>query len=76
VDSYAGNDLLYLNPKGVIPPAAIIKKGARRENPFREKKKFNATSFSVDDDSLAKSADEDEDDRTPINKRDLADTEG
>lgn len=76
VDSYAGSDLLYLNPKGTIPPAAIIKKGARRDNPFREKKKFDATNFSMDD-NMAKSADEEEEeDGTLINKRDLADTEG
>lgn len=73
VDSYTGNDLLYLNSKGTIPPAAVIRKGERRENPFKEKKRFDATSFSVDD--RAKSIDEDEDE-TPINKEDLADTEG
>lgn len=74
VDAYAGNDLLYLNPKGTIPPAAIIKKGERRENPFKEKKRFDATSFSVDDDKAKAPSDEEEE--LPINKRDLADTEG
>lgn len=75
IDCYAGNDLLYLNPKGTIPPAAVITKGSRRENAFREKKKFDATSFSVDDDPI-KSADEDDEDGATISKRDLADTEG
>lgn len=49
VDSYAGDDLLYLNREGIIPLAAVIKKGERRENPFREKKIFDATSFPVAD---------------------------
>jgi tRNA pseudouridine38-40 synthase len=44
-DSYAGNDLLYLNHKGIIPDAAVIKKGERRNNPFREKRRFDATGF-------------------------------
>jgi len=74
VDAYAGNDLLYLNPKGTIPPTAVIRKGERRENPFREKKRFDATSFSADDDK-GKLVDEDEDE-THLSKEDLADTEG
>ncbi|KAG5647484.1 hypothetical protein DXG03_009419 [Asterophora parasitica] len=73
VDAYSGKDLLYLNPKGIIPRDAVIKKNERRENPFREKKRFDATSFSVDEDDKAK--DEDDVD-APISKKDLADTEG
>ncbi|KZT10155.1 tRNA pseudouridine synthase [Laetiporus sulphureus 93-53] len=46
VDAYAGNDLLYLNSKGVIPSAAVIKKGERRANPFKERKRFDATTFA------------------------------
>ncbi|KAG6897809.1 hypothetical protein C0992_010613 [Termitomyces sp. T32_za158] len=73
LDAYSGNDLLYLNPRGIIPPQAIIKKNERREDPFREKKRFDATSFSVD---AAKTVgDEDEEEET-LNKKDLADTEG
>lgn len=49
VDSYKGTDLLYLNPKGVIPPEAIVKKGGDRQIPFRERKVFNMTSFAEDD---------------------------
>ena len=45
LDKYVGNDLLYLNPKGIIPANAVIKPGERRANPFREKKRFDATSF-------------------------------
>ncbi|KAJ6454954.1 hypothetical protein C8R47DRAFT_918495, partial [Mycena vitilis] len=44
VDAYAGNDLLYLNPKGTIPPAAVIK-DRHRALPFKEKRLFDATSF-------------------------------
>lgn len=45
VDHYTGNDLLYLNPKGIIPANAVIKRNERREKPFREKRRFDATSF-------------------------------
>lgn len=75
LDAYSGNDLLYLNPRGIIPPQAIIKRNERREDPFREKKRFDATSFSVDDDAAKAVGDEDEDEE-PLNKKDLADTEG
>ncbi|KAJ4469598.1 pseudouridine synthase [Lentinula aciculospora] len=49
IDSYKGNDFLYLNPKGTIPPEAILTKGERRQNPFRERKVFNLTSFAEED---------------------------
>lgn len=75
MDAYAGNDLLYLNPKGVIPAAAVIKQGERRENPFKERKRFDATSFFVGDDAKTKPSEEDEEDE-PIDKARLADTEG
>ncbi|KAG6812781.1 hypothetical protein H0H92_000551 [Tricholoma furcatifolium] len=75
LDAYSGNDLLYLNSKGTIPTAAVIKKNERRENPFREKKRFDATSFSVDEEATKEVGDEDEEEET-ISKKDLADTEG
>ncbi|KAF8074960.1 pseudouridine synthase [Lyophyllum atratum] len=75
VDAYGGNDLLYLNPKGTIPPAAVIKKKERRENPFKEKKRFDATSFLAEDEK-AKLMDEDDEEEAQISKKDLADTEG
>ncbi|KAL4078630.1 pseudouridine synthase [Scleroderma yunnanense] len=46
VDSYEGNDLLYLNPRGIIPTVAVIKKGIKRPSPFREKKRFDITSLA------------------------------
>lgn len=73
VDAYAGNDLLYLNPKGTIPAAAALQKGERRENPFKEKKRFDATSFSLDDHNPLYPDDADE---TPLSKKDLVDAEG
>ncbi|KAL1747583.1 pseudouridine synthase [Schizophyllum fasciatum] len=45
VDSYTGQELLYLNPKGTVPEVAALKPGAARENPFREKRRFNLTTF-------------------------------
>ena len=66
--------MLYLNSSGIIPPVAVIKKGERRENPFREKKKFDATSFSADD-GKAEVVGEDEEE-THIDKQYLAETEG
>lgn len=36
MDCYPGSDFEYLNHKGVIPPSAILQKGAKRENQFKE----------------------------------------
>ncbi|THH18354.1 hypothetical protein EW146_g2617 [Bondarzewia mesenterica] len=47
IDVYSGSDLSYLNPKGIIPASAVIKKNERRTNPFREKKRFDATDYSA-----------------------------
>lgn len=44
VDDYEGNDLLYLNPRGIIPATAVIKKDVKkRPMPFRENKRFDVT---------------------------------
>ncbi|KAF4592998.1 tRNA pseudouridine synthase 1 [Pleurotus pulmonarius] len=48
VDKYGGDDLLYLNHRGVIPPESVVAKGRRRENPFKEHKRFDATAFPSD----------------------------
>lgn len=84
VDNYAGNDLLYLNREGTVPDAAIIKKGERREHPFRERRVFDATSFSEDDNiknklQQAEEGDVEEDEEeeeVKLGKTRLADTEG
>ncbi|TFK29719.1 pseudouridylate synthase [Coprinopsis marcescibilis] len=77
VDSYAGNDLLYLNPEGKIPEACVIKKGERRSNPFREKRVFDTTS-SPTAERVKKQLEESdgEEEEEVIDKRLLAETEG
>ncbi|KAF8556001.1 pseudouridine synthase [Imleria badia] len=46
VDNYEGNDLLYLNPRGIIPATAVIRKdGKRRPKPFKESKRFDVTNI-------------------------------
>ena len=91
IDKYTGTDLLYLNPKGVIPAKAVIERGVRRANPFREKKRFDATSFPVggskeegdDGEEEGKRGEEDEDEEDEdeeqegkLDKKALADMEG
>ncbi|EPQ56520.1 pseudouridine synthase [Gloeophyllum trabeum ATCC 11539] len=74
IDSYAGGDLGYFNPKGVIPSTAVLKKGERRENPFREKKRFDATGKA---DKLIKEEEEEEaSEEETLDKAKLADMEG
>ena len=75
-DNYAGNDLLYLNEQGIIPDAALIRKGEKRSNPFREKKRFDSTHFPINI-TTATAIDDDEcDDEEPLLAEDLADMEG
>ncbi|KAF8906213.1 pseudouridine synthase [Gymnopilus junonius] len=81
IDTYAGNDLLYLNPTGAVPDAAVIVKGTRRENPFREKRVFDTTSFPAQGDADIKkkleAAEEDVDEAEEVfDKRQLEETEG
>jgi len=46
VDKYGGNDLLYLNPRGIVPAAAVIKKDVKkRQKAFRESKRFDVTNI-------------------------------
>ena len=78
IDAYSGNDLLYLNLTGAVPEAAVIKQGERRENPFREKKIFDTTSFpsnvvkKLEQDVIMVSEDEEE----KLNKKQLEEAEG
>jgi tRNA pseudouridine38-40 synthase len=74
IDSYGGDDLLYLNPKGIIPAVAVIKKGDRRDNPFKEKRKFDLTSFP--DKQGTSIIDDDEETESKLNKSRLEDMEG
>lgn len=79
VDTYSGDDLLYLNPRGVIPVAAVLKKSERRKNPFREKKRFDATDFPATSKTEADPDEQGEDEEeqvTTMNKAELVEMEG
>lgn len=77
IDAYAGNDLLYLNPTGAVPEAAVIKPGEKRANPFREKRKFDATSFPAEGSKQLQDEEEAEsDEEAVLNKRQLEEAEG
>ena len=71
MDAYSGNDLQYLNPSGILPDAAVITTGIRRENPFRERKVFDTTGFTGHYEIKIE-----EDQGAGIDKRHLEETEG
>lgn len=82
MDAYNGNELLYLNTKGVVPEAAVIKRGEKRSNPFREKKRFDVTTFPAGADvgklmaeEEEKDAEEEQEDEN-LNKKELLEMEG
>lgn len=72
MDSYGGNDLLYLNAEGVVPEAAVIKQGEKREQPFRERRRFDSTSFREDNTQEIAQMDaaEDADEERPVDLED------
>ncbi|EIW79322.1 pseudouridine synthase [Coniophora puteana RWD-64-598 SS2] len=73
VDSYTGEDLLWLNAKGTIPANAVRKLGERRQNAFQERKLFDRTSFS----KAGRDGDlSDEEEEGKIQKKHLEDMEG
>ena len=73
VDTYNGNDLLYLNPRGTIPPAAVIKdKDRYRKGAFREKRQFDSTSFP----DVKRSLDADEEEEVEVDQKKRVETEG
>lgn len=79
VDVYAGNDLLYLNPTGRLPDAAVIKKGERRSDPFREKKKFDSTVFPEGKNgklAIEEEEQSEEEEEQTLGKKELAEMEG
>ncbi|TFY71529.1 hypothetical protein EVG20_g1474 [Dentipellis fragilis] len=77
VDAYTGKDLSYLNAKGVIPAAAVIKKGERRALPFREKRRFDATDFSATGKIEEQEGEEEEEEEgMTLDKARLVDMEG
>lgn len=69
--------MLYLNPKGIIPAAAIIKKGAKRDSSSIEKKRSDVNSFPVPDQLKVKDDDDDDSEGNFfLDKACLADMEG
>jgi tRNA pseudouridine38-40 synthase len=68
--------LLYLNPKGIIPAAAVIKRSERRKNPFREKKRFDVTDFLEDSKVEVDEAEDEEEQGVVMDKAKLVDMEG
>lgn len=65
-----------MNPKGIIPPAAVIKKGEKRANAFKDKKRFDATGFVDLKEGHAEGQSEEEVEEEVMDKSRLADTEG
>ncbi|THV05558.1 pseudouridine synthase [Dendrothele bispora CBS 962.96] len=80
VDAYDGTDFLYLNSQGTIPPEAIIQRGVQRENPFKEQRKFNMTSFAPNDGTKMKATEPDDvqdiDEDEPLSKKEMEEAEG
>src|ERR1700722_5255307 len=74
IDAYSGGDLLYFNLTGIIPANARIKRGVKRNQPFRERKLFDITSFPTDDSS--KSIEGDEIDEEMLDNKQLTELEG
>ncbi|KAF7982570.1 hypothetical protein HWV62_27565 [Athelia sp. TMB] len=70
IDSYGGNDLLYLNSEGVIPAASVLKKGEKRSQPFKETEKQKA------DNNEAPDQGDEDDDYFAINQSQLVEMEG
>ncbi|KIY53389.1 pseudouridine synthase [Fistulina hepatica ATCC 64428] len=70
IDDYAGDDLLYLNPKGVVPQQAVVQKGKRREDPLYERPRRKLTQNSKTE------PEEDESDEENTRKQKPSDLEG
>ena len=77
IDNYAGPDLLYYNSQGAIPEAAIVTKGQNRVNPFKEKRRFDATDFPPEKTLELEDDDAEEDKQEEsIDKKELEEAEG
>lgn len=64
-----------------MPEAAVIKRGEKRSNPFREKKRFDVTTFPAGADVGKLMAEEEEKDAEEeqdesLNKKELLEMEG
>lgn len=70
---------MYYNNQGIIPDAAVVKKGERRADRFKEKKHFDATDFAEDTSAsvfLDEEEVEDEKAVEGISKAELEEAEG
>ncbi|TFY62141.1 hypothetical protein EVJ58_g4062 [Rhodofomes roseus] len=78
IDSYSGNDLLWLNSKGIVPGAAVIQKGVRRADPFKERKHFDSTGYptTTAEKSMSVADEEAEEEEEALDKAKLEDMEG
>jgi tRNA pseudouridine38-40 synthase len=80
VDKYAGSDLLWLNPKGTIPTACVLKKGEPRSGRFKERRRFDLTDYSagqLEGPEVEQDVEDDEtDEEEGLDKAKLAELEG
>ncbi|KAH9479442.1 tRNA pseudouridine synthase 1 [Psilocybe cubensis] len=78
IDAYAGNDMLYLNQSGIVPESAVIHRGEKRANPFKEKRIFDTTSFPSTGikEKLENVTEMEDAEEEVIDKKHLAETEG
>jgi len=67
-----------LNPTGTLPDLAIIKRGVRRENPFKERRVYDTTSFDNRSEMmrLEEDSEVDGDEVATMHKHNLEETEG
>lgn len=79
IDSYEGDDLLYLNPEGTVPEVAQYKPGEKRTRKFKEYRYFDRTEFKenasgeIDQITLP---DEEEEEEAPLSKKAAEEMEG
>jgi tRNA pseudouridine38-40 synthase len=66
--------------QGTIPDSAVIKRGQRRVNPFREKRRFDLTGFTKPDGSMKEVNFQEEEvsegEEEKMDKKKLAEMEG
>jgi len=67
-----------LNPTGTLPDLAITKRGVRRENPFKERRVYDTTSFDNRSEMmrLEEDSEVDGDEVATMHKHNLEETEG
>ncbi|KAH7914642.1 pseudouridine synthase [Hygrophoropsis aurantiaca] len=76
IDTYAGEDLLYLNPKGIIPASAVFKKGEKRYNTFKDNRRFDRTGAMPEEKDKASATDDEEIEEDHLSKTLLEEAEG